>query len=274
MDHYQTLGINRSASQDEIKRAYRKLASQHHPDKGGDTKKFQEIQTAYDVLGNDQKRAEYDNPQPQGMHFNFNGNDVPPGFEQFFAGFGPFGNMFGQRPQQRQQRNRDLNFHTRITLEEAFDGKEMLVNFFKANGEEKMFNVKIPAGIHNGMTVRLKGVGDDSVSNMPPGDVLLTVEVIPHSEFRREGDDLIRNIEISVIDALLGKEVLIKTIDGKTFTGNIPAGTQPDSMLGVPNQGMPNVNNSNSRGRLLLQIKMIVPQLTEEQKTNLRKIFK
>lgn len=272
MDYYETLGVNRNASQDEIKKAYRSLAMKHHPDRGGDTNKFKEIEEAYRTLSDEQKKAEYDNPHAQfggdGFHFNFNDN----GFEQFFGGFGPFGNMF-HRHQPRPPRNRDLNFHTRITLEDSFYGKEMVVNFFKADGKEKMLNVKIPPGIQHGMTLRLGGVGDDSVTQAAPGDVLITVEIAPHHEYKRQGDDLIKDIEISAIDAIIGKEINITTIDGKNFTGAIPPGTQPDAFLAIAGQGMPNINNQNSRGRLLLNIKITIPHLTDDQISQLKRIF-
>ena len=107
----------------------------------------------------------------------------------------------------------------------------------------------------------------------PAGDILIRVEIIGHAEFKREGDDLIKDVEISCIDALLGQEVNIRTIDGKNFVGTIPAGSQPDSILAIANQGMPNMNNPNSRGRLLLNLKMFMPSITEQQKQELRKIF-
>jgi len=268
MDYYETLGVPKGASEEEIKKAYRKLAMKHHPDRGGDASKFKEIEEAYRILGDPNARAEYD--QPKQYSSRADGFGVPPGFEGFFHHFGGnFSDLF--RPQ--RPRNRDLNFHTRITLEDAFYGKELVVNFFKANGQEKILNVKIPQGIQNGMTLRLQGVGDDSLPQAQVGDVLITVEVVQNREFKRQGDDLIKEVEINCIDAMLGKEILITTIDGKTLTGRVPPGSQPDSILNIPGQGMPNMNNPNSRGRLLLHIRMTVPQLTEDQKEQLKKIF-
>lgn len=268
MDYYETLGVPKGASEEEIKKAYRKLAMKYHPDRGGDTAKFKEVEEAYRVLSDPDTRAEYDNPAPK--YGRPDGFGVPPGFEGFFHQFGGnFSDLF--RP--RGPRNRDLNFHTRITLEDSFNGRELMVNFYKANGQEKILNVKIPQGIQSGMTLRLQGVGDDSFPQVPTGDVLITVEVVQHAEFRRQGDDLIKDIEVSCIEAMLGKEINITTIDGKTLTGRVPPGTQPDSILNIPNQGMPNMNNPNSRGRLLLQIKMTVPTLNNEQAEQLRKIF-
>ena len=265
MDYYQTLGVPNGASPDEIKKAYRSLAMKHHPDRGGNADEFKKIQEAYDTLGDEQKKAEYDNPYPSnGGGFG----NVPPGFEHVFSHFG-FNEFF--RPP--RPRNRDLNFHTKISLEDAFNGKELVVNFFKANGKEKILNVKVPAGIQSGMTLRLQGVGDDSLPSAQAGDVFVVIEILTHSEFRRQGDDLIKTIEISCIDAMLGKDINITTLDGKTLNGSIPAGTQPDSVLSIPNQGMPNINNNASRGRLLLEIKMSIPKLNDIQKSTIRSLF-
>jgi curved DNA-binding protein len=268
MNYYDTLGVQKGASQDEIKKAYRSLAMKHHPDRGGDTAKFKEIQEAYDTLGDEQKRSGYDQPQ-QAYHQHNSGFGFPPGFDAFF-GHSQFSDLF--RP--HRSRNRDLNFGTRISLEDAFYGKEMVFSFIKANGQEKIVNVKIPAGIHNGMTLRLSGMGDDTLSGLPAGDVLITVEVMNHHEFVRQGDDLIKEIDIDCFDAMLGSQINITTIDGKTLTGNVPAGTQHDAVMAIADHGMPNVNNSGSRGRLLLQLKIKIPTISEQQKEAIRKIIK
>jgi curved DNA-binding protein len=146
MDYYNILGVDRSASQDDIKKAYRKLAAKHHPDRGGDTAKFQEISAAYDTLSDPNKRSQYDNPQPQGGFQQYGG--MPPGFEEMFRGFGnsPFGDIFGQRRQQ-PVRNRTLNLQTQITLEEAFKGKDLLANVQLPSGRDQLLEVKIPAGV-------------------------------------------------------------------------------------------------------------------------------
>ena len=268
MNYYETLGVPKHASSDEIKKAYRSAAMKHHPDRGGDAGKFKEIEEAYRTLSDDQARAQYDQPQPNYHHY---GNGAPAGFESFFSAFGPeFSNMF--RPQ--RVRNRDLNFQTKIQLEDSFFGRDIVLQFFKANGQEKVVNVTIPKGIHSGQTLRLSGVGDDSLPSAPAGDVLVNVEILPHREFRREGDDLIKDIEISCFDAILGAEIQIQTLDQKTFNGTIPAGTQPDSILNINGQGMPNINNPAVRGRLLLNIKMTIPKLDESQKNILRQIVR
>jgi len=274
-DHYQTLGVDRNASQDDIKRAYRKLASQHHPDKGGDTKKFQELQTAYDTLSDPNKRSQYDNPQPQMGNFNFHGG-VPPGFEdiigQMFGGRNnPFGFSFHQ---QTPQRNKTLNIQTSISLEEAFHGKDLIANLTLPSGRNQTIEVKIPRGIQEGTTLRLSGMGDDTFSQLPRGDIHLTVSIQQHSRFIRQGDDLITRLEISAIDAILGKIVNVETIDNKLLEVTIHSGTQHGQTLAASNYGMPNMNDNRFVGRMLMNIDIKIPtNLTEEQKQKLKEIF-
>ena len=275
-DFYQTLGVNRNASPDEIKRAYRKLAAQHHPDKGGDTSKFQEISAAYETLSNPDKKAQYDNPQPQfnGNPFGgFGGGGFPPGFEDIFAHFGGGGNtFFGAGFRQQQQRNQTLNIQTSITLEEAFHGKDIIANLQLPSGRDQVLELKIPAGIQDGMTLRLAGMGDDRVPNAPRGDIHLTVSVYPHHKFTRQDDDLSTNVEINSIEAMLGKTVEIQTIDNKILELKIPPGTQYKQVLSAPGYGMPKVNDSRFRGRLLILVIINTPLLNEDQKTILRQI--
>jgi len=274
MDYYSTLGVDRNASPEEIKRAYRKLASQHHPDKGGDNAKFQDIQVAYDTLGNPDKRAQYDNPQPQFNHGG--GNGFPPGFEDIFSQmFGGGGNpFFGQGFRQQQPRNRTLNIQTSITLEEAFRGKDLIATLGLPSGRDQTIEVKIPAGIVDGTTLRLAGMGDDSVPNVPRGDIHLTVNVQPHQRFQRQGDDLLCIADISCIDAMLGKNIFVDTIDGKTLETTIQPGTQHGQMLAANGYGMPKMNDNRYKGRLIINVNVTIPRnLTEEQQLKLREIF-
>lgn len=272
-DFYKILGINRESSPEDIKKAYRRLAAQHHPDRGGDTAKFQEIQAAYDTLIDPNKKAQYDNPQPQMGGFHFQGG-MPPEFEDIFRHFGgPFGDMFGFR--QTHQRNKTLNIQTSITLEEAHQGKDLIANLTLPSGREQLIEVKIPAGISDGMTLRLQGMGDDSYANLPRGDIHLTITVQPHPTFTRHGDDLIRPIEIDCVDAMLGKIVAVETIDKKTLNVTVPPGTQHGQTLVANGHGMPQVNDPRFVGRLLMPINVKIPtQLSEHQKSLLKQAFK
>lgn len=274
-DHYSTLGVSKDASPDEIKKAFRKLASQHHPDKGGDTAKFQEIQAAYDVLSDPDKKAAYDNPAPQfGQGFQQYGG-MPPGFEDvinqmFGGGFSPFG--FRQPPQ--PARNRTLNIQTSITLEEAFYGKDLVANVTLPNGKDQILQIKIPAGIQDGTTLRLAGMGDDSLPNVPRGDIHLTVNVQPHKIFQRSGDDLNCMLNVSCIDSMIGKTIEITTIDNRTLEISIRAGTQHGQVMAAAGYGMPKMSDNRYRGRLLLHINIVVPDnLTDAQKQILKEHF-
>lgn len=278
-DHYQTLGVDRNATQDEIKKAYRKLAAQHHPDRGGDTAKFQEISAAYDTLGDPDKRAQYDNPAPQfggpgGFHFE---GGMPPGFEDIFSAFAngghnPFGNMFGQR--HAPQRNKTLNIRATISLEDAFFGKDLTAAVNLPSGREQVVEIKIPKGVQDGTTLRLAGMGDDSFPNMPRGDIHLTLHIQPHAIFQRQGDDLVRSLDIDAVDAMLGKSVQFNTIDGKTLDMQIKPGTQPGQIMAAAGYGMPNMKDSRFVGRMLIQVNIKVPtNLTQEQINKLKEAF-
>lgn len=266
-DYYSILGVGRNAGADDIKKAYRKMASQHHPDKGGDTAKFQQIEEAYRVLGDDNARAQYDNPQPQGYQ-QFGG--FPPGFEDIFRNFGPFGDIFGHA--HRHARNKTINLQTTISLEDAYFGKELVANVVLPSGRDQMLNVKIPAGIQDNTTLRLSGLGDDSHPNMPRGDIHLTIQIQPHHTFQRSGDDLLQNVNVSIWDALLGETIRVSSIDQRTFDVKLPEGIQHDQIVSIPDCGMPVMNNS-KKGRLLLKISLVMPNvLTDEQKTLIKKI--
>jgi DnaJ-class molecular chaperone len=275
MDYYNTLGISKEATQDEVKKAFRSLASKHHPDKGGDTASFQKIQEAYATLGDPEKRAAYDNPSPFGQDplggwQQANTGGVPPGFEQFFHHFGPdIGAMFGRRP----QRNKNINLETVISLEEAFAGKEIIASYRLGNYQERTFEVKIPAGINDGVVLRIAGAGDNSFVGAPPGDAMLSVRIRPHSRFQRNGNDLIEQINITAWDAMLGKDLEVSTIGGDKLTVQIKEGTQPDSFLRIQGYGMPVMNNPGIKGNHMILIKVSVPNnLTEYQKNTLRSI--
>lgn len=269
LDYYQILGIDRSASDADIKKAYRSLAMQHHPDRGGNAEEFQRISEAYATLSDPQKKAEYDNPQPNFHTFTGNFNDLA-GFEQFFGGNNPFENLFGFH--RRPTTNQHVHLQASITLEDAFNGNEIIANVTLPSGKDQAVNIKIPRGIHEGTTLRLAGMGDDAIPNLPRGDILLTVHVQNHPRFRRQGDDLIADITINCISAMLGTVVNIMSIDGKKLEANIPAGIQPGTLLSLNDCGMPNFNVPNRRGRLLLRINISVPQLSEEEKTQLKNL--
>jgi curved DNA-binding protein len=267
MDYYSALGVNKTASQDEIKSAYRKMAMKHHPDRGGDAAKFKEIEEAYRTLSDPQKKEMFDmgvdpnanhhwNQGPFEFHFGSgNWNDV------FGGGFG-----FGQRP---MQRNKTINISVGITLEEVLTGKTIDAEITIPGGKKKIINIDIPAGIEDGQQIRYQGMGDNSIPRLQPGDLIVGIRVINNTEFRREGDSLILEKHISVWDAILGTKLKIVTLDKKNLEILIPQGTQPDTVLSCKSEGLPNMGNR-QRGNLLIKIKILIPRNLNE--TQLGKI--
>lgn len=261
MDYYATLGLKRNASDAEIKKAYRSLAMKHHPDRGGDEKRFKEISQAYEFLSDPDKKQIIDmggdpNAQP-GMggfnhgpfEFHFNSGNINDIFGNF--GFGGFG-------RQPMRRNRSLNITVDITLEDVLTGKDFTAEV-SIPGKNKMINIHIPQGIENGQQIRYDGMGDDSIPNMKPGDLIVNVMVREHNVFKREGTSLIVDKEISVWDALVGTNLEIYTLDNKTLSITIPPGTQPETVLSCRGEGLPNMR-SKARGNLLIKIKVAVPK--------------
>jgi DnaJ-class molecular chaperone len=261
MDYYSTLGVQRNASPDEIKSAYRKMAMKHHPDRGGDEKKFKEISEAYDVLSDPQKKQIFDmggdprGNQGQGgfhhghgpfeFHFNHgNWNDI-------FGGFG-----FGQRP---MQRNKTINIVVGISLEEVLTGKTLDAEITIPGGKKKIINIDIPPGIDDGQQIRYSGMGDNGISNLPPGDLIVNIRINNSTEFRREADALWLEKNISIWDAILGCKLDVQTLDKKNIQISVPPGTQSDTVLSCKHEGLPNMR-SRQRGNLLIKIKIIIPR--------------
>jgi curved DNA-binding protein len=264
MDYYSTLGVQRNASPDEIKSAYRKMAMKHHPDRGGDEATFKKISEAYDVLSDPQKKQIVDmggdpngqqhpgggfNQGPFEFHFNTgNMNDI-------FGNFG-FGGFGGPR---QMQRNKTINIGVDVTLEEVLTGKTLDAEITMPGGKTKLININIPPGINEGQQIRYSGMGDNSISHLPPGDLIVNIRIINHTEFRREGDSLVIEKQISVWDAMLGCKLEILTLNGKNLEISIPAGTQSDTVLSCRNEGLPNMR-SQARGNLLIKIRVSIPR--------------
>ena len=273
---YETLGVPTGASEDEIKKAYRKLASQHHPDKGGDTAKFQEIQNAYETLSDPQKRAQHDNPNPFGhqggdshFEFHFGGGDPHDIFQQFFQhGFGGH-NPFQQRQQPR--RNKYLRINLTINLQETLAEQKKTVSVQTTKGDRFNVDVNIPRGVSNGTTIKYTQMGDNMFDSLTRGDLYVIITVLPVEKFEIHGINLVTNIEIDSIDAMLGADKPIRGIDGKDFLIKIPQGCQFGSKFGLSGQGLYQMN-SNVRGDLIVNTIIKTPILSEEQLTQLRTI--
>jgi curved DNA-binding protein len=265
MDYYNTLGITKSASEADIKTAYRKMAMKHHPDRGGDEKKFKEVTEAYETLSDPQKKQMFDmgvdpNAQHtsyrQGSPFEFHFNTG--NFEDVFSNFG-----FGGRP---ARKNKTLNVNIEVALEDILKGRVIDAEIGIPNGNKRLVNIEVPPGIESGQQIRYRGMGEHTLKDVPPGDLIVNILVKQHSVFQRQGDMLMIKKFISPWDAILGSEITIETIDKKTLTIGIPAGTQPDTVLSCRGEGLPNMRTK-VRGNLLIKIQIEIPKnLNSEQK--------
>lgn len=290
-DYYKILGVERSASADDIRKSYRKLAMQHHPDRNPGNKqaeeKFKEINEAYQALSDPQKRARYDqlgseysNWQQRGAPGDFDWsqwfnsqqsqqsgrggtrveygdlNDLfgQGGFSDFFQSiFG--GGMSGAATGTRARPAQAYQQSVVISLQEAHDGALRALQ----SGGRKM-DVRIPAGVKTGSKVRVPGAGPEGL------DLYLIVEVAQDARFEREGNDLRTGATVDVFTAMLGGEVEVETMGGKV-TLKIPAGTQPEQVFRLAGRGMPHLKSARTKGDLFVRVKVRIPkQLSSKQK--------
>ena len=252
MDHYQTLGVSKDADIKDIKRAYRKLASKHHPDKGGDKGEFQKVQAAYDTLSDPQKRAQYDNPNPFGEGFVFNARGGDP-FGQGSPFSDIFGDIFGQRRQ--RQYNPDGVTDLQISLLQAYKGAELVVT----TGDSSI-NLRIPAGIRDGTKLRVAGKGPQRIRELPPGDLIVKVFIDYPFNWGREGNELFYRKDIDVLDALTGCEIDFTHIDGRRLLVKVPQGTPNGHKLKMRGLGMKDPR-SETVGSLNIIVNLIMPNI-------------
>ena len=262
-DYYAVLGVSSTASPKEITKAYRKLARSHHPDaKGGNEERFKEVSAAYDVLGDDAKREEYDEARRIGPSAAGGFASGADGFNVHFDDFddlsGMFGNLFG-RGQRGPVPMRGVDQETRIHLgfRDAIDGVTTNVLLGGAvDGERRQVKVRIPAGVDNGQRIRLSGKGGAGRNGGPNGDLYVVVEVAPDSKFGRNGKHLTLVIPVTFPEAALGSEIKIPTYDHSTVTLKIPPGTKSGTTFRVKGRG---VATMKSTGDLLVTLEIAVP---------------
>lgn len=252
MDYYKILGVNKTSTPDEIKKAYRKLATQYHPDKGGDTAKFQEIQKAYETLSDPQKKQEYDNPMPQGMH------GFPGGFQFHSHGFN-FDDILGQFfGQQRPGHNHRQTFRTvvNVALDDAYKGGSHVLQLHTPHGA-KVANIQIPKGVHTGQQMRYDNIIDNAT-------LLVEFVILPHPKYNRENNDLYSQHDVSVLDLIAGGSFKFTVLSGKTFEVTIHPKTQPYTHLKISGQGMP-VGDSNMFGDQYIVLKPYLPDIIDTE---------
>jgi curved DNA-binding protein len=253
--HYQTLGVDSNASAEEIKRAYRRLAGQHHPDKGGDTKIFQEIQTAYDVIGNPQRRAEYDNPHMGGVHFGGGFGGQPFNFDTIFD---IFGTRFqhGGFQQQRQQARMTLW----ITLADVATGGRRTISVGTHQGTQTV-EIEIPQGINDGDTVQYPGVAPGGV------DLIIQYRIHVSPGWNRQDLTLICEQSVTVWDCILGADISIRDILGTELSLSVPPRTQPGTIMRLKGRGLKNRNGA--VGDLLVKLQATIPDQIDQDIINL-----
>jgi len=285
-DYYKILGVSKKASQEEIKKAYRKLAMKYHPDKNqGDAKaeaRFKEVSEAYEVLGNAENRKKYDQLGANWKHYEKNGAYANQGFghgqyggyysggtgginmDDLFSGGGFsdffktfFGGSFGGGGQSRTSRDvRGADYSTKltITLLEAYNGTERMIDV-----KGRTIKVKVGRGVKDGQKLRVKGKGGSSAAGGSSGDLYIQVVVLPDPRFKREGNNLYTTIEADLYTAVLGGKVGVDTIKG-TVSINIPAGTQNGKTLRLKNMGMPDYSHPVVTGDLFVKVHIRIPK--------------
>jgi curved DNA-binding protein len=290
-DYYQILGVSRDASEEEIRRAYRKLARKYHPDVNPGSKsseeKFKEINEAHEVLSNPDRRKQYDalgsgwqagqdfNIPPEfaeqfmrsrggggrrARNFSFGGTGFSDFFETLFGAGGGWpgfdqGGMEGQEAG-FSSRGQDIEGDIMITLEEAYHGTTRTISLQREGGAET-YKVKIPAGVEQGARIRLGGRGGPGAGSGPAGDLFLRVHIAPHANFHFEDENLIYDLELAPWEAVMGTTLIVPTLDGK-LNVKIRPGTQNGQRLRLRGQGFKRIGGD--RGDLLVQVHIEVPE--------------
>ncbi len=308
-DYYSILGVTKTATQEDIKKAFRKLARKYHPDVNpGDkaaTEKFKEISEAYEVLSDPEKRQKYDRfgaqwqqyAQAGGRPEDFNWSQwqagpgttysyrtvTPEEFAELFGGeghfssffetlFGGAGRSFGAEVhggpefqfRTRPRRGRDLEHTLQVTLEEAFHGGSRILEWETG----RKLEAKIPPGVKTGSRLKLKGQGEPGVHGGEPGDLYLTIEVLPHPRFLRDGDDLTLTLPVDLFTLLLGGKVTVPGID-RSVKLDIPPETANGRVFRLKGLGMPHLKNPQKRGDLYVKVEAVLPEHLSDQEKHL-----
>lgn len=299
-DYYKILGVDKTATQQDIKKAYRRLARKYHPDVNPGNKsaeaRFKEINEAYEVLSDPEKRKKYDELGASWQQWQNMGGD-PRGFDwsQWFAGgaqprsgrvhveyadlndlfggggfsdffrsiFGDIGGYTAYEQRPRSRRGQDLEQHVEITLEEAYSGTKRILQI-----DNRRLEVKIPAGVDTGSTVRISGEGEPGMGGGPRGNIYLRISVLPHNTFERKGDDLYCTIPVDLYTAMLGGEIAVPTLKGQVML-KIPPETQNGKRFRLKGLGMPSLQNPKVTGDLYVEVRVTLPQALSKREKEL-----
>lgn len=296
-DLYKILGVSKSASGDEIQKAYRELARQYHPDLNPDDeqakKKFQEVQSAYEILSDSEKRQMYDRYGSSFEQMNQGGGGGGPGaspfqdvdlgeifgsgqggaFADLFKHFaeGPTGSHQQRRPRNRApQKGQDITHSVLVSFHDAVLGTEIPLPITDPEGGGKTINVKIPAGIGPGKKIRLRGQGNRGIRGGESGDLIVTVNVGGHPHYRRNGNNLEISVPITLVEAAMGGKIDVPTPKG-TISISVPANAQSGQRLRI--RGMGVETSSGEKGDLFAELQVVLPEnLDDEQKELLKQI--
>jgi len=268
--YYETLEVEKTATDAEIKKSYRKLAMKYHPDTNPDDvtaeNNFKEINEAYEVLSDETKKSNYDTfgdpdgrPTPHTSQHGFGGG---------FQSATDFNDIFNDIMNARSApKNAHAQSQMTITLEEAYVGSSVEIEITNHKNISSKQNIRIPAGIKHGMTLRLAGAGHHHIEELPPGDLLVNIQITPHSIFTVVDYNLIMEEKISMIEAVFGKEIEVTTLAGKTLKLEIPKGTQPNHKIRLKGKGMPVLNRKDVFGDLYIIVNVEIPtNITQKQR--------
>ena len=295
-DYYKILGVNKTASENVIKKAYRKLAMKYHPDhtKGDKSAEetFKKISEAYAVLSDKEKRKQYDTFGSAGFQQRYSQEDIFRGFDfesvlsEMFGGSGRFGGggrgmrfsfdgggPFGsyQRQQQAQPKGSDLEYELTLTLEEVAAGTQKIVSF-QHKGRSEKITVKIPKGMISGKKLRIAGKGEPSPYGGPSGDLYIKSKVLDNQVYDVQAQDLYINGDIKLSEAILGTNISVPTLSGKELKLKIPAGTKHKTKMRLSGHGLPHMHGK-GQGDLYVRIHVNMPKrLTKKQKGLIEKL--